>query len=107
MRVRGDPAKRVPAKPREMRDLVKRMVRLCRNIEHRRRREAAQAIFSKARERARLEALLTEKQRQTMKELLGKPLPEFTGPGGPKRVPAFWPRLRDYGKFFGFLLTGK
>jgi protein-S-isoprenylcysteine O-methyltransferase Ste14 len=24
-----------------------------------------------------------------------------------KRVPAFWPRLRDYGKFFGFLLTGK
>jgi protein-S-isoprenylcysteine O-methyltransferase Ste14 len=24
-----------------------------------------------------------------------------------KRVPAFWPRLRDYGKFFRFLLTGK
>ncbi len=24
-----------------------------------------------------------------------------------KRVPAFWPRLRDYGKFFGFLLAGK
>ena len=24
-----------------------------------------------------------------------------------KRVPAFWPRLRDFGKFFGFLLTGK
>jgi len=24
-----------------------------------------------------------------------------------KRVPAFWPRLCDYGRFFGFLLTGK
>ncbi len=24
-----------------------------------------------------------------------------------KRVPAFWPRLSDYGKFFGFLLTRK
>jgi protein-S-isoprenylcysteine O-methyltransferase Ste14 len=24
-----------------------------------------------------------------------------------KRVPAFWPRLRDLGKFFGFVLTGK
>ena len=24
-----------------------------------------------------------------------------------KRVPAFWPRLRDLGKFFGFLLMGK
>jgi protein-S-isoprenylcysteine O-methyltransferase Ste14 len=24
-----------------------------------------------------------------------------------KRVPAFWPRPRDYGKFFRFLLTGK
>ncbi len=24
-----------------------------------------------------------------------------------KRVPAFWPRPQDYGKFFGFLLTGK
>ena len=24
-----------------------------------------------------------------------------------KRVPAFWPRLSDLGKFFGFLLTGK
>ena len=24
-----------------------------------------------------------------------------------KHVPAFWPRLCDYGKFFGFLLTGK
>jgi protein-S-isoprenylcysteine O-methyltransferase Ste14 len=24
-----------------------------------------------------------------------------------KRVPAFWPKLRDYGKFFGFLLRGK
>ena len=24
-----------------------------------------------------------------------------------KRVPAFWPCLRDYGKFFGFLLAGK
>ena len=24
-----------------------------------------------------------------------------------KHVPAFWPRLRDYGKYFGFLLTGK
>jgi len=24
-----------------------------------------------------------------------------------KRVPAFWPRLQDLGKFFGFLLTGK
>ena len=24
-----------------------------------------------------------------------------------KRVPAFWPRLQDYGKFFGFLLTGR
>ena len=24
-----------------------------------------------------------------------------------KRVPAFWPHLRDYGKFFGFLVKGK
>lgn len=24
-----------------------------------------------------------------------------------KRIPAFWPRVQDYGKFFGFLLTGK
>jgi len=24
-----------------------------------------------------------------------------------KHVPAFWPRLEDYGKFLGFLLTGK
>jgi protein-S-isoprenylcysteine O-methyltransferase Ste14 len=24
-----------------------------------------------------------------------------------KRVPAFWPKWRDLGKFFGFLLTGK
>jgi protein-S-isoprenylcysteine O-methyltransferase Ste14 len=24
-----------------------------------------------------------------------------------KRVPAFWPRLQDLGKFFGFVLTGK
>ena len=24
-----------------------------------------------------------------------------------KRVPAFWPRIQDIGKFFGFLLTGK
>ena len=24
-----------------------------------------------------------------------------------KRAPAFWPRLRDYGKFFGFLLAAK
>ena len=24
-----------------------------------------------------------------------------------KHVPAFWPRATDYGKFFGFLLTGK
>ena len=24
-----------------------------------------------------------------------------------KKVPAFWPRLRDWGKFYGFLITGK
>jgi len=24
-----------------------------------------------------------------------------------KRVPAFWPKWRDLGKFFGFLLAGK